>query len=135
MAISEEIRAQVKQRADRACEYCRAPNDICGYRFHIEHIVPRHHGGTDDLSNLAFSCVTCNAHKSAHLIGVDPSSGETSNLYHPRAETWDQHFELDRQSGKIRGLSLVGRGTVERLKFNLDYRVTARLAWLEAGWL
>lgn len=29
----------------------------------IEHIVPRHHGGTDELSNLALACARCNAGK------------------------------------------------------------------------
>jgi 5-methylcytosine-specific restriction endonuclease McrA len=29
----------------------------------VEHIVPRHHGGTDDPSNLALACARCNAEK------------------------------------------------------------------------
>jgi 5-methylcytosine-specific restriction endonuclease McrA len=29
----------------------------------IEHIVPRHHGGTDDLENLAIACARCNGEK------------------------------------------------------------------------
>lgn len=29
----------------------------------IEHIVPRHHGGTDELANLAIACVRCNGEK------------------------------------------------------------------------
>lgn len=29
----------------------------------IEHIVPRHHGGTDELTNLAIACVRCNGEK------------------------------------------------------------------------
>jgi len=29
----------------------------------IEHIVPRHHGGTDEPSNLALACARCNAEK------------------------------------------------------------------------
>lgn len=29
----------------------------------IEHIVPRHHGGTDDLTNLAIACLRCNGEK------------------------------------------------------------------------
>lgn len=135
MAISEDTRALVAQRAGRACEYCKAPNHITGYRFHVEHIVPRHHAGTDDLSNLAFSCVTCNAHKSTHLASKDPTSGAIVALYHPRKDSWDEHFALERQTGEIRGLSPTGRATAKRLSFNRGYRVEARLAWLEAGWL
>jgi 5-methylcytosine-specific restriction endonuclease McrA len=33
----------------------------------IEHIVPRHHGGTDDLANLALACARCNQSKGARL--------------------------------------------------------------------
>ena len=29
----------------------------------IEHIVPRHHGGTNDLENLAIACRRCNYQK------------------------------------------------------------------------
>ena len=29
----------------------------------LEHIVPRNHGGTDDLTNLALACARCNAEK------------------------------------------------------------------------
>lgn len=29
----------------------------------IEHIVPRHHGGTDELTNLAIACARCNGEK------------------------------------------------------------------------
>lgn len=33
----------------------------------IEHIVPRTHGGTDDLANLAIACPRCNALKGKRL--------------------------------------------------------------------
>jgi 5-methylcytosine-specific restriction endonuclease McrA len=32
-------------------------------RATIEHIVPRSHGGTDDLTNLGLACARCNFHK------------------------------------------------------------------------
>jgi 5-methylcytosine-specific restriction endonuclease McrA len=33
----------------------------------IEHIVPRTHGGSDDLANLAVACARCNALKGKRL--------------------------------------------------------------------
>ncbi len=33
----------------------------------VEHIVPRHHGGTDDLRNLAAACARCNSGKGVRL--------------------------------------------------------------------
>src|SRR3989442_4636901 len=38
----------VRQRAADRCEYCRLPEEFSGLRFHIEHIVARQHGGSDD---------------------------------------------------------------------------------------
>jgi len=29
----------------------------------IEHIVPRHHGGSDEIENLALACASCNHEK------------------------------------------------------------------------
>ena len=36
-------------------------------RATIEHIVPRHHGGTDDPSDLALACARCNNLKGKRL--------------------------------------------------------------------
>jgi 5-methylcytosine-specific restriction endonuclease McrA len=33
----------------------------------IEHILPRNHGGTDELPNLALACARCNAQKGVRL--------------------------------------------------------------------
>ncbi|MBK7825563.1 HNH endonuclease [Nannocystis sp.] len=36
-------------------------------RATVEHIVPRHHGGRDDLGNLAIACARCNFSKGHRL--------------------------------------------------------------------
>lgn len=33
----------------------------------VEHILPRNHGGTDELTNLALACARCNAQKGVRL--------------------------------------------------------------------
>lgn len=33
----------------------------------VEHIVPRNHGGTDELENLALACARCNQSKGTRL--------------------------------------------------------------------
>ena len=48
--------AHVRQRAGNRCEYCRIHQDHVALRLHIEHIIPKQHGGTDDSSNLALAC-------------------------------------------------------------------------------
>ena len=47
------------------CLHCRRklhlrPSGAPISRATIEHIVPRHHGGTDDIRNLGIACARCN---------------------------------------------------------------------------
>ena len=45
----------------------------------VEHIVPKNHGGTDDLENLAVACARCNAEKGLrhdHKPSRDPKLQE-----------------------------------------------------------
>jgi len=43
-------------------------------RFHVEHIVSRQHGGTDDPSGPALACDRCNAYKGPNLTSIDPDT-------------------------------------------------------------
>lgn len=50
------------------CIHCQtrltvAASGETGPDITIEHIVPRNHGGTDELENLALACARCNAQK------------------------------------------------------------------------
>jgi 5-methylcytosine-specific restriction endonuclease McrA len=38
-------------------------------RASVEHIIPRHHGGTDAIANLAIACERCNYGKGTRLDG------------------------------------------------------------------
>ncbi len=45
----------------------------------LEHIVPRNHGGTDDIENLAIACASCNSEKGLrhdHKRADDPKLKE-----------------------------------------------------------
>ncbi|MCC6362714.1 MAG: HNH endonuclease [Bryobacterales bacterium] len=45
---------------------------------HVEHVVPRQHGGTDEISNLALACHRCNLQNGLNLTGIDPVTGEVN---------------------------------------------------------
>jgi HNH endonuclease len=72
----------VRARAHERCEYCRLPQTAQPFAtFHIEHIVPRTHGGSDEPSNLCLACERCNAFKGSNLSGIDSATGTVERLF------------------------------------------------------
>jgi 5-methylcytosine-specific restriction endonuclease McrA len=92
------LRTRIEARADGRCEYCQAPQNACGYRFHLEHIVPIALGGVDDESNRALACASCNLAKSDRSSAHDPLTGEATALFHPRTQNWQEHFRWEKTS-------------------------------------
>jgi hypothetical protein len=86
------LRARIEERAGGRCEYCQAPQSVCGYRFHLEHIVPVTLGGSDAEANRALACASCNLAKADRVSGRDPLTGEEVPLFHPRVHLWQDHF-------------------------------------------
>lgn len=123
--INTQVRTQVRERAHNACEYCHLHQDDSPLAaLHIEHIIPKVHGGTDDLDNLALACIDCNLHKGTNLTGIDPQTSDLTRLFHPRQQHWDEHFELYRVY--LVGKTAVGRTTVRVLNMNSDDQVALR---------
>jgi 5-methylcytosine-specific restriction endonuclease McrA len=60
MAIREETRQIVRERANYQCEYSHSPERLSANRFTVDHIIPKSLGGTDDINNLALACRRCN---------------------------------------------------------------------------
>jgi hypothetical protein len=112
-------RAEVRRRAENHCEYCGLPQDALPVAtFHIEHIIPKQHGGMDDLSNLALACFHCNQHKGPNLTGIDPQTDQIVPLFNPRRQLWHEHFAV--QGIEIIGQTPTGRTTVRVLAMNSD---------------
>ena len=120
--MADATRAEIAARAGFRCE-----DD--GLTFHVEHIVARKHGGGHDLWYLAFACQFCNLHKGANLSGIDPSSGATVELFHPRRDAWIDHFYVE--NFRIVGISSKGRATIRVLAMNDPERICLReiLGW------
>jgi 5-methylcytosine-specific restriction endonuclease McrA len=90
--ISVIIRNYVRTRALGYCEYCKSPEDCGSVFFNIEHIFPTILGGTDDETNLAFSCGGCNGFKFTKIDAIDPISEQLVPLFNPRTQNWIDHF-------------------------------------------
>ncbi|MGA2870830.1 MAG: HNH endonuclease [Verrucomicrobiota bacterium] len=122
--MDAKLRHFVRQRAQNLCEYCRMRQAQEPLPFHIEHVIPRKHGGKDVAENLALACHHCNLHKGTNLSGFDPKTGKMSRLFHPRLDDWNEHFTNDH--GEISGCSVIGRTTVNLLRMNMDGRLQLR---------
>lgn len=59
--ISGTLKYEVLKRAGFRCELCGISADEKA--LEPDHIIPRNHGGSDDLSNLQALCYSCNAMK------------------------------------------------------------------------
>jgi hypothetical protein len=91
---------------------------------HVEHIVAKQHGGSDEAENLALACHRCNFRKGPNLTGIDPVSGEVAPLFHPRRDEWNDHFRL--RGVYIEGITDIGRATVQVLAMNDARRLELR---------
>jgi len=120
-------RESVRRRAGDRCEYCQVrQDDEPFFRFQIEHIVAKQHGGSDSVENLALACPRCNLHKGPNVAGIDPDTGVLTPLFHPRTQRWEDHFVFDSAEGAIHGQTPVGRVTVHVLNMNHPLRRAAR---------
>ena len=125
--MDEATREIVRGRAGDACEYCELSQDDAPFaRFHVEHIIARQHGGTDDLANLALVCHHCNFHKGTNLSGIDPVTSAIVPLFNPRNDSRHEHFET--RGTIILGRTSRGRATLRVLAMNAVDRVELRVA-------
>jgi len=123
--LAPELRQWVEERAKACCEYCGlAQHDEPFFRFHVDHIVARQHGGETSADNLALACHFCNRHKGPNLTSIDPLTGALTPLFHPRKNLWHDHFE--RMDDKIQGRTTIGRATTTLPRMNAPNRRALR---------
>jgi HNH endonuclease len=134
MSISEQLRQKVRQNAKNRCEYCLSHQDYVMGRLQIDHIEPIIQGGKDLEENLCLACELCNQYKWTQTEAIDPQTGQTIALFHPRQQTWSDHFAWSSDNVTILGLTSCGRATIEALKLNNTLALTVRRNWVRAGW-
>src|SRR5436190_22623817 len=123
------VRQLVRTRAGERCEYCRLPQAAVSLiAFHVEHIIPRQHDGSDDPANLAYACPWCNRAKGPNLSGRDVETQTVVPLFNPRTQFWAEHFAF--RGPLILGLTPVGRATVRVLAMNRADLLEVRF-WLD----
>jgi len=122
--LPEALRQKVILRAHHCCEYCLYPEGLSSFAHQLDHIVSRKHGGTSDLSNLAYCCLFCNRYKGSDVAAIDSSTGEPIRLFHPRLYRWPDHFRL--YGALIEPVTREGEVTERLLRFNQPERILER---------
>ena len=129
--IPVELRRLTYERARGRCEYCLIPDTAVLAAHEIDHIIAQKHGGLTDPENLALSCALCNKYKGSDLSSIDPETGDIVPLYHPRLQSWLDHFQLD--VVLFVPLTPTGRVTIRLLQLNDPDRIEERELLIAAG--
>lgn len=130
--FSTATRQYIALRADYRCEYCKKPEIISNFSFHIEHIIGRQHGGSDLIDNLAYSCSYCNWKKGPNIGTVLTEQGPIIQLFNPRVNLWSDHFSVN-TNGLIVAKTEIGEGTLRLLEFNALERIMERQELIDLG--
>ncbi len=124
MGVPEELSRAVRACAAGRCQYCLMHESLQGATFHIEHVIPQCKGGRTDLQNLVLACPGCNLHKASRTTAIDPATGQNVRLFRPILQSWSEHFLFN--GYQVKGLTAVGRATVEALNLNHPRRLRIR---------
>ena len=121
----------VWERAGRRCEYCRIPHPQYRLPFQVDHIRARQHGGQTTADNLAHACFHCNRHKGPNIAGWDADTEQLVRLFHPRTDSWNEHFGW--RKDEILGRTPIGRVTAQVLPVNANDLLLLRSELMEEG--
>jgi len=124
MRISVKLSQFVRDRAAQRCEYCHLPEIEDSVSFHLDHIIPKKHGGPTTAQNLALSCSTCNRFKLDNVAGFEPDGGTLVRLFNPRNDQWNTHFDWN--GAVLIGRTEIGKATILVLNINHSWRFEQR---------
>lgn len=125
------LREQVRRRANDCCEYCQLPQRGTVLPHEADHIRSQKHGGRATLANLCWSCAWCNSFKGTDIASLAPGTNEIVPLFHPRTDTWKEHFYWE--GYQLRGKTASGSATIELLRINLPERIDHRQMLMRVG--
>lgn len=133
--LDPETKRKVREIHHDQCSYCQVQQQFVPDPLEFEHITPVSKGGSNQVENLCLSCGNCNRHKASKTQGVDPETGQLTDLFNPNTQVWDEHFNWDEESIYLIGCTPTGRATIEALHINkVEFAITARHHWVKAGW-
>jgi HNH endonuclease len=121
VSISADLRQQVRQRGNCACEFCGVREEDVGAALTIDHFQPRSKGGSDAFNNLVYACPSCNQYKQDYW----PIDAQSLSLWNPRDDDFSEHFS-EAENGQLIGLTTVGTFTIGHLRLNRSQLIAYR---------
>ena len=122
----QERCAAVRRRYEERCGYCAVREVEAGSELELDHFQPRAAGGSDDLDNLVYCCLTCNRLKGDFWPAREPLT-IARRLLHPRRDALHEHLR-ETSAGRIEALTETGAFHVARLRLNRPPLVVLRQA-------
>jgi hypothetical protein len=107
---------------------------VSGTPLTYDHITPSSRGRPTTVENVCLACRTCNEFKTNTIRAVDPLTQESTPLFLPRQQHWQDHFDWSLDGTKVEGTTAIGRATVVALRMNHVLIVAARRRWCAVGW-
>jgi hypothetical protein len=114
--MDDTLRQLVRDRSGGICEYCQFPEEHSFNPFQVDHVIAEKHGGPSIESNLAWSCFYCNTYKGPNVAGWIAETDEIVRLYHPRKDTWPDHFAWS--GATLIRRTAIGVATIDVLRIN-----------------
>jgi hypothetical protein len=112
------LRAFVRERASRRCEYCRLHEDDYDiFAFHVKHVIAKQHGGFDDPDMLCWASLESNWAKGPNLACSAASCIRSST----QKQNWHRRFRWEQTN--LVGKTKTGIVTVRVLNINDPARV------------
>ena len=131
--ITEALRQLVTARAQGRCEYCQSPEAYATERSRLNISTHVHSRAQQCLPTVPSLPGVQRGYKSIHTTSVDPETGETVALFHPRQHVWREHFTWSADGLRIVGLTPTGRATVALLRINRPPLMNLRRALMAIG--
>lgn len=122
MTIAAAQDAFGRSRAGDCCDYRLLPENSGTITFHVDHIRPIKHNGSDDNETCVCPVINSTATWADNISGYDPETDKLTPLYHPRRHSWDEPLKLEADY-TITGLTPEGCTTLYVLKINKEIRV------------
>lgn len=91
---SKRLRFEILKRDGFACRYCGVT--AVASPLHIDHVIPKSKGGTDDAANLVTACRDCNLGKSATPLDESRIPSVTADDLRDQAETVTAYLDAQK---------------------------------------